>query len=103
MLPPGRERLWTRPIPTGSYEATNMIGMLVVADFRATAGGEVEAMSRSGLRATSSAARAEKRSGVSASRYSISRFLPIDPALFAQAAAPRLAIPHIFVGAGHYS
>jgi hypothetical protein len=53
MLPPGRDRLWTRPILTGSATPTNTIGMLAVVDFRATADCRFAAISRSGLRATS--------------------------------------------------
>src|SRR5262245_10761168 len=36
MLPPGRARLATRPMLTGSYTATNTIGMVAVAAFRAS-------------------------------------------------------------------
>jgi hypothetical protein len=76
MLPPGRDRLCTRPSATGSYTATNTIGMLAVADFRATAVCGLLAMSRSGLRATSSAAKAGRRSWEWAKRYSMIRFIP---------------------------
>ena len=57
MLPPGRDRLCTRPSPTGSATATNTIGMVAVADFRATAGCGPEASNNSGVRATRSAAK----------------------------------------------
>ena len=74
MLPPGRDRLCTRLIATGSYTATNTIGMVAVADFRARAGFGPEATINSGVKATNSAAKAGRRSG--AKRYSTSRFLP---------------------------
>ena len=64
MLPPGRDRLWTRPSRTGSTTATNTIGMLAVADFRATVVCVAVAISTSGLRAISSAAEAGMRSGL---------------------------------------
>src|SRR5215218_10582717 len=37
ILPPGRLRLATRPVPTGSPPATNTIGMVDVAPFAANA------------------------------------------------------------------
>ena len=37
MLPPGRFRLATRPISTGSLPVTKTIGIVVVADFAASA------------------------------------------------------------------
>ena len=76
MLPPGRARLWTRPIPRGSPTATKTIGMVAVADFKARAGCGPPQMSRSGLRATSSAAKAGRRSWDWAKRPSMVRFRP---------------------------
>ena len=40
-LPPGRAKLATRPLPTGSRPATNTIGMVVVAALAASAAGGV--------------------------------------------------------------
>jgi hypothetical protein len=36
-LPPGREKLATRPLPTGSFAAGTTMGMLLVASFAARA------------------------------------------------------------------
>jgi len=47
---PGCDMLWTRPSLSG-WDATNTIGMLAVADFRATAACVLGARSTSGLRA----------------------------------------------------
>jgi hypothetical protein len=63
-----------RPIATGLAIATNTIGMVAVADFRARAGCGPGATIKSGVNATNSAAKAGRRSG--AKRYSTSRFLP---------------------------
>ena len=60
----------------GSATATNTIGMVAVADFRATAGCGVTAMSTSGLSAIRSATDAGSRSGGWEKRYSIVRFFP---------------------------
>jgi len=75
-FPPGRERLCTRPIPTGSATATNTIGMVAVADFRAEAACGPAATNTSGLRAIRSATEVASRSGGWEKRYSTVRFLP---------------------------
>jgi hypothetical protein len=54
-LPSGRERLATRPRPTGSANATNTIGVVDVAAFAARAGCGANATMRSGFAARSSA------------------------------------------------
>ena len=76
MLPPGRDRLCTRPSPTGSATATNTIGMVAVADFRATAACGPATTSTSGLESNRSATEAGSRSGLAEKRYSIIRFFP---------------------------
>jgi len=38
MFPPGRARLATRPMPTGSFDTAKTVGMIDVASFAATAG-----------------------------------------------------------------
>ena len=57
-LPPGRARLATRPVPTGSAALVMTMGMARVAFFAACAAGAPETTRRRGLRPTSSAARA---------------------------------------------
>jgi hypothetical protein len=44
MLPPGRARLATRPVPTGSIEFGSTTGMVLVALFTASAAGVVVTM-----------------------------------------------------------
>src|SRR5207253_11232427 len=72
-LPPGRARLVTRPLPTGSAVAAKTMGRALVACLAARAACAPPPVTMtSTLRATSSAARAGRRSGFpSASRYSI--------------------------------
>ena len=55
-LPPGRERLSTRPPPTGSATCTKTIGMVRVLERRAARTGGVDATITSGATATSSTA-----------------------------------------------
>lgn len=76
MLPLGRERLCTRPSPTGSATATNTIGTVAVADFRAKAACGPAVTSTSGLRAIKSATEDDSRPGGWENRYSILKFLP---------------------------
>jgi len=74
--PPGRARLETRPVPTGS-PATKTIGITVVACFAARTGGVPEVTMTSTLRRTNSAAISAKRSRrPSAQRYSIATLRP---------------------------
>ena len=55
-LPPGRPKLATRPVRTGSFSVWNTIGIIVVAAFAAWAAGAEAATMRSGfVRATSTA------------------------------------------------
>ena len=56
-LPPGRARLATRPLPTGSPAPGVTIGTLAVAFFAARAAGVPDARIASGLASSSSAAR----------------------------------------------
>src|SRR5215831_6261781 len=59
MLLPGRLRLWTRPIWTGSIPVTKTIGIVVVAAFAASAEAEPPTVTiTEGLRLTSSVASA---------------------------------------------
>ena len=71
-LPPGRARLATRPVPTGSPAAAMTIGMTDVACLAATTASVADVTMTSTLRRTNSAAISAKRSlRPSAQRYSI--------------------------------
>src|SRR5262249_48480646 len=71
-LPPGRARLGTRPVATGSPAPTNTIGMVEGACFAAIAVGGVGATMRSTLSRTNSAAISAKGSArPSPQRYSM--------------------------------
>jgi len=59
---PGRARLATRPLPTGSPTPAMTMGIVVVACLRASAAGVATTIRTSTLRRTSSAARAGSRS-----------------------------------------
>jgi hypothetical protein len=84
-VPPGRARLETRPVPTGSPAVANTIGMVVVTCFAARTGGVVWVIMTSTLSRTNSAAISAKRSlRPSAHRTSISTLRPYDPTKFAQ-------------------
>ena len=62
-LPPGRLRLCTRPIATGSLAAENTTGIVCVAPFAASAAGGPPAANNTATRmTTSSAASAGKSS-----------------------------------------
>ena len=77
MLPPGRARLATNPLPTGSVSVAMTMGTVVVASLaaRVTVGPVVTI--KSTLRRTSSAASAARRSNFpSAYRYSMTMFFP---------------------------
>ena len=77
MLPPGRARLATSPLPTGSPTDVNTIGIVALACFAArVAGVPAAARIRSTGRAASSAASSGRRSLLSAKRYSIAMFWP---------------------------
>ena len=58
MFPPGRARLATRPLPTGSAANVTTMGMVVVARLAAWAAGVDEVTITSTLSRTSSAAKA---------------------------------------------
>ena len=76
MLPPGRARLATRPLPTGSSTPTITMGIVVVASLAASAAG-VAYSADVPWRRTNSAARAGNRSYCPAApRYSMTRFWP---------------------------
>ena len=76
-LPPGRARLATRPVPTGSPATANTIGMADVACFAATTFAVPAVTMTSTLSRTNSAANSAKRSlRPSAQRYSIATVRP---------------------------
>ena len=56
MLRPGRDRLATKPCPTGSLTRLNMIGMVLVASFSAAVIGVPLPTMRCGAECTSSVA-----------------------------------------------
>jgi len=82
-LPPGRARLATRPVSTGSPAAPNTIGIAVVARFNAMTVAVPDVTMTSTLSWTNSAAISAIRSGrPAAERYSIAIVLPsIQPSL----------------------
>ena len=61
-LPPGRAKLATRPSLTGSPTKVKTIGVVEVALFAASVGGEAMVTIKSTLRPTRSAANAGRRS-----------------------------------------
>ena len=76
-FPPGRERLATRPVPTGSPATGKTIGMTEVACFAASAASVPTAKMTSTLTRMNSAVISAKRSGrPSAHRYSITTVRP---------------------------
>ena len=76
-LPPGRARLATRPLPTGSSASANTIGMTDVACFAARTGAAPAVTMTSTLSRTNSAAISAKRSlRPSAQRNSIATVRP---------------------------
>ena len=77
MLPPGRAKLATSPVPTGSAEISITIGIVLVAFLSATIAGSPSAVTITfGRRFTSSTATAVYRSGPSAYRLTMVRFSP---------------------------
>ena len=62
MFPPGRARLLTNPVPTGSIDHVMTMGMVVVACFSAAMPGLPPVTTTSGLSRTSSAAKPGIRS-----------------------------------------
>ncbi len=90
-LPPGRLRLSTSPVRTGSPPIAKTIGIVVVAGFAATAAGVAAATITFTWRRTNSAASAGNRSyWSSAHKYSMLTFWPsikpASPRLFRNAA-----------------
>ena len=76
-LPPGRARVATKPVPTGSPAVAKMIGMADVACFAAKAAGVPDVTMTSTLSRTNSAAISANRSKrPSAQRYSIAMVRP---------------------------
>jgi hypothetical protein len=76
-FPPGRARLATKPMPTGSDTATMMIGMVEVARRAAITGGVAQATMMSMLLRSSSVRIPGSRSKVSfGQRTSMRRFCP---------------------------
>ena len=76
-LPPGRAKLATRPLPTGSPAVANTIGITDVACFAARTVGVLCVRITSTFSRTNSAAISEKRSlRPSAQRYSIATVRP---------------------------
>ena len=93
-LPPGRARLATNPLATGSFGKIITIGMVLVAFFAACTAEPAGATMTSTLRRTNSAARSGNRSTLpSAHRNSTTRFWPsIQPwsrSAFRNASTPR--------------
>ena len=77
MFPPGRARLATNPLPTGSLTCAMTIGIVVVTSFAAPLDVEPPVTITSTLRRTSSAARSGSRSNFpSAHRHSMTMFFP---------------------------
>ena len=77
MFPPGRARLATNPLATGSLSDDMTMGIVLVASLAARFAVEPPETMTSTLRRTSSAASVGRRSGFpSAKRHSITMFLP---------------------------
>jgi len=62
-LPPGRAKLATAPVPTGSLRLVNTIGMVRVSASRASTPGVLPANSTSGFASTKSLAMTRMRAG----------------------------------------
>ncbi len=78
-FPPGRARLATRPVPTGSPAFPMTTGMVLVALFAARAAGVPSVTSTSVLRRTSSAASLGRSSNLPAAyRWSMTMFWPSE-------------------------
>ena len=97
-LPPGRARLPTSPLPTGSPTAVITMGMVLLAPFAANASGAPVTTIRSTLRRTRSAASSsgERSFFCSANRYSMVMFFPsIHPSLLSSCrnTSARTALP----------
>jgi len=75
-LPPGRARLATRPIPTGSSTNAKTIGMTVDACFAATAALPPLTMTSTLSRTNSLAISAQRSARPSAQRYWIATVRP---------------------------
>ena len=77
MFPPGRARLGTSPVPTGSPLNAMTIGIVLVSFLAARTAGPPVATIMSTLRRTNSVARLERSSTrYPPNRHSISMFLP---------------------------
>lgn len=77
LLPPGRARLFTRPLPIGSPMVAITMGIVVVAICAARAAGVPCTTITSGFSRTSPAANAGRRpESPSAALQSMMRFLP---------------------------
>jgi hypothetical protein len=77
MFPPGRGRLSTSPVTTGSPTLVITMGMVLVACFAASTAGVVDTSMTSSLSPTNSAARPGRRSNLpSAHRVSYAMFRP---------------------------
>ena len=91
MFPPGRARLGTIPVPTGSPTATMTRGTVDVAFLTASAAGVPAVTITSTFAASNSAMSAGKRSYFpSAHRYSMTNVPALGVAMRAQAVAKRL-------------
>ena len=75
-LPPGRARLATKPLPTGSPATANTIGMTDVACFAATTAVPAVTMTSTLSRTNSAAISAKRSLRPSAQRYSIATVRP---------------------------
>ena len=76
-LPPGRARLATNPLPTGSGSCLMTMGIVLVASLAAWVTVAPPVTMRSTLRRTNSAASSGSRSGFpSEYRYSMGMFFP---------------------------
>ena len=77
MFPPGRARLATKPLPTGSGSCAMTMGIVTVASLAARVTGGLAETMMSTLRRTSSAASAGRRSSFpSAYRHSMTMIFP---------------------------
>jgi hypothetical protein len=77
MFPPGRAKLATSPVPTGSAADGMTMGIVLVAFFAAWITGVAPATMRATFRRTNSSANAGRRSMLpAAQRYSIEMLCP---------------------------
>src|SRR6516225_4383691 len=76
MLPPGRDRLATKPLPTGSFATTNTIGMTDVACFTARSAVPDVTMTSTFSWTNSAAISTNRSSRPSAQRYSTAMVRP---------------------------